>query len=134
MNILYVTLSYPPRIGGGGNHLHCIAKEMTKLGQQTHVIIQWSRWRNDWLWGTTVFSDPPKKYIYEGIQVSKLGFPSSVRLQMLPWVIAYYGALHLLMGRSVRNISKMIQPFFRASANAPDIIHAIRSGREFLVQ
>lgn len=134
MNILYVSLCYPPRIGGGGNHLHLVAKECAKFSEHVQVIIQWSRWRRDWLWGTTFFSDPQKKYFYEGISVSSLGFPLSVRLRMLPWIFAYYGAYHFLMGLSVRHISRLMHPFFINSLNSPDIIHAIRAGREFLVQ
>lgn len=134
MNILYVSLCYLPRIGGAENLMHLTAKEMSESGHRVKAIIQWSRWRRDWLWGSTMFSDPPKEYIYEGISVSQLGFPLTVRFKMLPWVFAYYGAGHLLMGPSVKRISSIMLPYFNNSSNAPDIIHALRAGREFLVQ
>jgi glycosyltransferase involved in cell wall biosynthesis len=134
MKILYTAVCYPPRIGGGELHLHRIAKELAVNGHCVHVINQWSRWRRDWLWGTTVLPDPAKEYRYEDIPVSQLGFPFTTRLKMTPWVFCYYGVWHLLMGQSVRHIARLMEPFYVASANSPEIVHAVRMGREFLVQ
>ena len=134
MNILYTAVCYPPRIGGGEIHLHCIAKELVRTGHQVHVINQWSRWRRDWLWGTTVFSDPPKQYRYEDISVSQIGFPIKIRIKMLPWTVSYYGAYHLLMGSSIRHIADLMEPYYEESTNSPMLVHALRMGREFLIK
>ncbi len=134
MNILYAAVCYPPRIGGGEIHLHRVAKELAGRGHEVQVISQWSRWRRDWLWGTTVFSDPPARYQYEGIDVSRLGFPLSTRVRMFPWVISYYGAYSLLMGTAVQGVARLMRPSFEAEVDSPQIVHALRMGREFLVK
>jgi len=104
------------------------------MEQRVRVVNQWSRWRRDWLWGSTIFTDPAKSYVHEGVPVSQLGFPVSARLRMLPWVVAYYGAYHLLMRKSVRHIARSMGPFYEQAAGQPDVIHGVRMGREFLVQ
>lgn len=134
MNIAYAAVCYLPRIGGGEIHLHHVAKEMLARGNRVHVISQWSRWRRDWLWGTTVFSDSAERYKYEGISVSRLGFPVWTRVKMFPWVISYYGAYSLLMGSAVRRIARLMQPWFEGELGSPQIIHTVRMGREFLVK
>jgi glycosyltransferase involved in cell wall biosynthesis len=130
MKILYVAPSYPPSIGGAQIHLHALATAIRSLGNEVSVISHWSEVRTDWLWGTTVFSRPAKQYEYEGISVSRLGFPFRTRAAMLPWVLVYY----LLMESSVRKISGHMLPYFAEAAGLPSLIHATRIGREFIVR
>jgi glycosyltransferase involved in cell wall biosynthesis len=130
MQILYVAPSYPPSIGGAQIHLHALAKAIRSLGNEVSVISHWSDVRTDWLWGTTVLSGPAKRYEYEGVTVSRLGFSFWTRAAMLPWVLVYY----LLMEPSVRKISGHMLPYFAEAAGAPSLVHATRIGREFIIR
>ena len=130
MEILYVTTSYPPALGGAQIHLHSLASAIRDRGHGVRVVTQWSRYRNDWLFGSTVFSDPPKNYEYRGIEVSQIGFPPLTRLMMAPWVLLYY----FLMSASVRRVSSHILPFLPQAGMEPALIHATRIGREFIAR
>lgn len=128
MNILYVTNLYPPAIGGTQVHLHALAKEIKIAGNQVHAITFTSRFRNDWLRLSTIFSEGKKHYVFEGIDVSRIGFSRITRLRMLPWVLSYYA----LIGHSARKLSACMVPYVENLAGTPSLVHATRNGREFL--
>jgi glycosyltransferase involved in cell wall biosynthesis len=123
VNILYTAVCYPPRIGGGELHLHRIAKELAVSGHRVHVINQWSRWRRDWLWGTTVFPDPAKEYRHEDTPVFQLGFPlgAPVPVGMLA-DMAERNALRLRQSGASRTILfACMAPFSFVSASPEDV-------------
>lgn len=133
MDIAYVSVLYPPSIGGGQLHLHSIAKTVASLGHRVRVVSQWSRSRSDWLYGATIRSDPAAEYTYEGIPVSRLGFRRETRRRMLPWVLAY--RQKPLRERAIRRIADLMRPYVAAAARGPcDVIHAVRGGCEFLAR
>jgi glycosyltransferase involved in cell wall biosynthesis len=130
MHILYVSNLYPPAIGGTQLHLHSLAKEIKAVGHRVHVLTFTSRFRNDWLRLSTIFSEPEKHYVYEGLDVSQIGFSRMTRLRMLPWALSYYA----LIGPAVRRISACMLPYVENLAGAPSLVHATRNGREFLAR
>ena len=130
MRILFAALSYPPAIGGAQYNLHCLAKTMKNMGHEVSIINQVSDVRTDWLVAATIGSGCAKKYEYEGINVSQLGFSLGTRARMLPWVVCYY----LMMGTVIKRISGYMLPYFVASAGWPSVVHATRIGREFIVR
>lgn len=130
-DILYVTTSYPPAIGGAQIHLHCLAMAVRDLGHRPRVITHWSSGpRSDWLLGTTISSGPARTYELDGVSVSQIGFPLATRLAMLPWAGLYYP----LMPAAVARIAGLMGPSFRALVERPAVIHASRIGREFIVR
>jgi glycosyltransferase involved in cell wall biosynthesis len=131
MNVLYVSLSYPPSIGGGEIHLHRLAKEIERQGHRVRVVTQWSRSRSDWVYGATTRSDPARAYEHEGVPVTQLGFRPATRMRMLPWAVAY--RRRVLRGTAIRRISALMRPYFAAAAGGRvDLVHAVRMGPEFL--
>jgi glycosyltransferase involved in cell wall biosynthesis len=130
-DILYVTTSYPPAIGGAQIHLHRLAMAMQDLGHRARVITHWSSGpRSDWLLGTTICSGPATTYALDGVAVSQIAFPLATRFAMLPWTCLYYPA----MAAAVANIAGLMGPSFRALVERPTVIHASRIGREFIVR
>ena len=130
MNILYASTLYPPAIGGSQMHLHCMAKVVQSLGHGVQVATYTSRYRSDWLRLTTYRCETPEDYSYEGIPVSRLGFPRSVRMRMVPWASLYY----FLMGPAVRRIAHWTRREMERIAQAPSVVHVTRNGREFLAR
>ncbi len=130
MNATYVSNLYPPAVGGSQIHLHCLAKCVKSVGNQVSVITMASRYRNDWLRLSTVLTDREKRYDYEGVPVTQIGFPWDVRAQLLPWAAAYYFS----MGLATKEISRRMLPYFENLSPAPSIVHVTRNGREFLAQ
>jgi glycosyltransferase involved in cell wall biosynthesis len=130
MRILYVSNLYPPAIGGAQIHLHCLAKAMKRDGNEVSAITLTSRWRNDWLRLSTVCMDGQKHSEFEGVEVSQIGFPASVRARVLPWALVYYA----MTGLAVRAISGYMLPYFEAYSPVPSLVHATRNGREFLAR
>ena len=130
MNILYVSTSYPPAIGGAQIHLHYLAKAIKELGNDVNVLTNWSTNRNDYLLGTTVFADKELNYQYEGVQISQVGFSKLQKLSLLPWVLSYY----FLMEPAIHKISSYYSPYFESLAHRPSLVHASRIGREFIIQ
>lgn len=130
MNILYVSNLYPPAIGGSQLHLHCLAKEMQKSGNQVCAITLTCRFRRDWLRLSTLCAEAESHHEYEGIEVFQLGFTRKTRLYMLPWALGYYA----LIGPAAKKISTYILPYIEAISDKPQLVHATRNGREFLSQ
>lgn len=130
-DILYVTTSYPPAIGGAQIHLHRLARAVREWGHRPRVITQWSTGpRSDWLLGTTIASGPARQYALDGVEVSQIGFPLATRLAMLPWALVYYSVIPA----AVAAISGRMAPSFRTLSGHPDIVHASRIGREFIAR
>ncbi|HOZ48560.1 MAG TPA: glycosyltransferase family 4 protein [Candidatus Hydrogenedentes bacterium] len=130
MNILYVSTLYPPCIGGAQIQLHCLAKAMQAAGHGVKAITLTSRKRQDWLRLSTVFGEQERNYTYEGVEVTQLGFSPATRARMVPWASAYYG----LIGPSVRRLAALTRPYVERHANAPDLVHVTRIGREFIAK
>lgn len=130
MRILYISTVYLPAIGGAQTHLHYLAKTIKGMGNEVDLLTHTSLYRRDWLRLSTVFSEKEMSYEYEGIQVSQIGFPLSVRIRMVPWALIYYG----FFGPSVRNLSKYMIPYIERFSPSPDLLHATRIGREFIVR
>lgn len=131
MDVRYASLAYPPSLGGGEIHLHCLAGEVARRGHTVAVVTQWSRTRHDWLAGATVCCDPPRSYVHEGVPVTQLGFDRATRLRMVPALVAYkqrWGR-----GRAIRRIAGLMRSDFEAAVGPrPDLVHTLRIGREFL--
>jgi glycosyltransferase involved in cell wall biosynthesis len=130
LDILYVSTLYPPSIGGAQIQLHCLAKAMKQTGHGAHVITLAGNNRQDWLRMSTVFPEPTKKYQYEGVDVTQLGFPLRTRVRMLPWAVCYYALIRVASAR----IASYTYPNIEAAANAPSLVHVTRIGREFIAQ
>jgi glycosyltransferase involved in cell wall biosynthesis len=127
MKLLYASNLYPPAMGGAQLHLHCLAKAMQSGRNDVSVVTHTCRHRTDWLRLSTVQTEPDLHLEYEGIPVWQLGFSAFARARMLPWALAYYG----LIGPATRNISLHALKAL-SSLDPPDVVHAIRNGREFL--
>jgi len=131
MDILYVSVRYPPSLGGGEIHLHCMAKMLAQRGHRVRVVNQESSPSSSWLKGTTTRCYPPRRYDHEGVPVSRLGFAGATRLRMLPWALTY--RQKPLRGVAIRRLSALMRPYFATAAAGPtDVIHAVRMGPEFL--
>lgn len=133
MKILYASFCYLPNVGGGEVQLHELARGLLGRGHAVRVVCQWSRPREDWIWGATWSTDPPESYEYEGVSVARLGFSLARRLAMLPWVLSYRRGPRLARLAS-RRIAGLYAPRFEEVAGRPEIVHAIRMGQEFLAR
>jgi glycosyltransferase involved in cell wall biosynthesis len=129
MKLLYASNLYPPAMGGAQLHLHCLAKAMRAAGNDATVVAHTCRHRTDWLRLSTVCTEPNRHFKYEGIPVWQLGFSPLTRIRILPWALCYYS----LIGPAVRNISHHALDAL-LSLEPPDIVHAVRNGREFLTR
>ena len=130
MDILYISNLYPPSIGGSQVHLHRLAKTMQSNGNRVSVITMTTRPRTDWLRLSTVLSEKESRFVYEGIDVWKIGFSARTRLHMAPWALLYYA----FMGVSVRRIAALMSQQVEQGTPVPAIVHATRNGREFLAR
>jgi len=130
MKILYSTTSYPPAVGGAQIHMHSLATNMINLGNDVRVVTQWSKNRNDWLWGTTFFAPKKKDFNFDSVSVFQIGLSLQTRIQIIPWIFAYY----LNMESSVKNISAYMMPYIEKLKFNPNIVHATRIGREFIAK
>ena len=128
MRILYVSNLYPPSIGGAQLHLHRLAKEMQKAGNQVSVVTLTCRNRRDWLRLSTICSEPRNHYAYEGIEVSQLGFTKKNSTVHAPRALGYYA----LIGPAARKISAHMLPYLEEMAKGPQLVHGTRIGREFI--
>ena len=130
MRILYVSSLYPPSIGGAQIQLHCLAKAMKEAGHDVSALTFTSGNREDWLRLCTVRTEEEKRYEYEGIDVTRIGFPWTTRARMLPWAMAYYA----LIGPSTRRLAAHTLPHVERLAGEPSLIHLTRIGREFVAR
>jgi glycosyltransferase involved in cell wall biosynthesis len=130
MHVTYVSNLYPPAVGGAQIHLHCLAKGVKRAGKQVSVITLTSRYRRDWVRLSTILTDREKRYSYEGIAVTQIGFPWDVRVRLLPWAATYYAC----MGLATKKIANFMLPYFEKLDPPPSIVHVTRNGREFLAQ
>jgi glycosyltransferase involved in cell wall biosynthesis len=130
MRILYISNLYPPAIGGSQVHLHCLAKAMQEQGNDVEVVTHTCRHRTDWLALSTVRTEKDQHFIFEGVPVWQMGYSLRTRTRILPWALGYYA----LMPQAVRAISSEAGELFNRQIARPDIVHATRNGREFIVQ
>ena len=110
--------------------MHCLAKAISGMGCDVNVITLTSRYRTDWLRLSTIATEEQRRYAYEGIPVSQIGFSRGTRLLLLPWALSYYA----LMKPAVKAISRYMLPFFESLPCHPSLVHATRNGREFLTR
>ena len=89
MDLIYASVPYPPSVGGGQLYTHSLARSMSTRGHRVRAVCQWSRTRNDWLYGATLRCREPANYDHEDVPVDRIGFAVRTRLRMLPWVFAY---------------------------------------------
>jgi glycosyltransferase involved in cell wall biosynthesis len=128
MRLLYTLTAYPPYLGGAQLHQHILAQQLQKR-HAIQSICHWQKNRTDWLLGTTLKA-PSRKYDYEidGIPVHRLGFSAWEKLQMAPFVAAYYPFMALALPAIARHFAHHLLPFAAKS----DLIHNVRIGREGL--
>lgn len=129
MNLLYTATAYPPSVGGAQFHMHALARALAPR-HRVQVVSQWDRHRTDWLLGTTVFAPRARDYLQDGIPVHRLGFSIAERTGMAAWVGAYYPAMAFAVPRLARTLERHLRPF----ADAADLVHNVRIGREVLTQ
>jgi glycosyltransferase involved in cell wall biosynthesis len=130
MDLLYVSSIYPPAIGGAQLQLHYLAKAMKEAGERVNVLTYTARNREDWLRFSTVSCETEARYEYEGVPVTRIGFPWSTRLRMLPWAAGYYA----MVGPAARRIAALTLPHLDRWCGRPDLIHLTRIGREFIAR
>ena len=133
VNILYASLCYVPSVGGAAIHLHRVACELVSWGHQAQVITQWIRPRNDFLFGSTLRTDPPRTYVQDGIPVQQIGFDRWTQRLMFPWVHLYHRAPFEARPLLIPAISRLMRRSFEGAVSGPvDLVHAGRTGTEFL--
>lgn len=110
--------------------MHQIALQLVKSGHRLRAICLSDRNRQDWLRLATVFCEKDGHYEQDGIPVHRLGYDRRTRRAMLPWALLYYPTLTATAGR----LADLIAPHLERVLGRPDLIHASRIGREFLIQ
>lgn len=127
MNLLFTLTAYPPSIGGAQLLAHNLAKQLI-VRHRLHVVTQWSERRTDWLLGTTLHAPPAAHYEVDGIPVDRITLSLDRRRQLAPWVWSYF----LLQKFSLPRIAQCLADQIEEFANAADVIHNTRIGREGL--
>src|SRR5438876_7531479 len=117
------TTAYPPSIGGVQAYVADLKTRLTEY--EVDVATLWTRNRTDWLLGTTVSLGPSDSTADARI----LGWPTSVRLRMLPWVASYYALIPVAAERIARMMAPYVEDLLRPEHV---LIHNHRIGREFL--
>ncbi len=130
MQLLYLSPLYPPSIGGAQTYMHQLALALRKSGHSPRAICLSDKNREDWLRLATSFCEPDGSYVQDEIPVHRLGYDRRTRLLMLPWALLYYPSLTLTAGR----LADLVLPHLERVAGQPEVIHASRVGREFLLQ
>ena len=112
--------------------MHCLAKQMQRLGERVRVVTHASRNRTDWLRLSTIWPDPARQYQYDDVPVFQVGYSRACRLRMLPWMLSYY----INMPTAVRHIAELISREMPAEwgGETPSLVHVSRIGREFLAR
>ena len=129
LDVLYTSTLYPPAIGGAHNYLHRVARALAER-HRVHVVTHSAEYRRDWLRLSTVAGPGPRHYEHEGVPVAQLGLTVGARLAVAPWAAAYYAA----PGPAARAVARRMGGALAALAGAPDVVHAVRIGREFLTR
>ena len=128
MHTLFSNTAYPPYIGGTQLHMHLLAQELSHK-HTLKVVTHWDKNRTDWLLGATIFSPgEEKKYVIDGIPVTRLGFSWLEKLYLAPWA----GIYPFLQGLSVQQISALIEKKIMPLAADAELVHNWRVGREGL--
>ncbi len=129
LDVLYTSTLYPPAIGGAHNYLHRVARALAAR-HRVHVVTHSAEYRRDWLRLSTVAGPGPRRYEHEGVPVAQLGLSLGARLAVAPWAAAYYAA----PGPAARAVARRVGGALAALAGTPDVVHAVRIGREFLTR
>jgi glycosyltransferase involved in cell wall biosynthesis len=128
MRLLYTLTAYPPYLGGAQLHQHILAQQLQSR-HSIQSICHWQKNRTDWLLGTTLKA-PSKEcnYKIDDIPVHCLGFSAWEKLQMAPFIAAYYPFMAIALPAIARHFIHHLLPFAAKS----DLIHNVRIGREGL--
>jgi glycosyltransferase involved in cell wall biosynthesis len=133
LRILYASFGYLPLIGGGELQLHGVARRLRARGHAPRVVCQRARPVDDWIDDATVAADPGGESEVDGVPVVRLGPSGARRRALAPWV-----ALYRTYGRASpfasRRIAGLLAPDLARAAGAPQIVHAVRMGQEFLAR
>ncbi len=125
MHILYTTTSYPPAIGGAQHYLHLLNQSMLNHNHSSRVVTFWTENRYDWLLGTTLKVATNHSFsTIDGIEVQRIGIPSKIKLEMLPWILTYY----LQPKISQRRIGVLLAELLREDNNDIQLVHNTRIG------
>lgn len=128
MNLLFTSTAYMPSIGGAQIHHHYLAKALSKR-HKISVLCHWNKNRTDWLLGTTIKAPAQTRdYVYENIPVRRIGLSLKEKLYLAPYVPIYYPAMHV----ALNGISPVLEQHINNVAQAADLIHNVRIGREGL--
>jgi glycosyltransferase involved in cell wall biosynthesis len=119
------TTAYPPSIGGVQGYLADLCARLEKF--EAEVLTMWLERRTDWLLGSTLRLGPSAPEDAKGVR--RIGWSSSARMRMAPWVLGYYAMVPIAARRiaaaMVPELDRMIKPDHV-------LIHNHRIGREFL--
>ena len=127
MNLLFTLTAYPPALGGAQLLMHDLARQLMAR-HDVQVVTQWDTQRSDWLLGTTLNAPVEAlRYHVDGVPVTRLNLPTSVRRRLAPWVAAYFVAQAPALRRIAAALADALEPL--ASA---DLVHNCRIGREGL--
>ena len=94
MNILHTLTAYPPSTGGAQLHHHQLIKTLIKH-HNVQILTYWDQNRTDWLLGTTLkANNNSTSYVFEGVNINKIGFLWDEKIKMLPYLLGYYSFMH----------------------------------------
>jgi glycosyltransferase involved in cell wall biosynthesis len=128
VDLLFTSTAYPPAVGGAQLLMHELARAL-RPRHAVRVLTQWDTNRTDWLLGTTLrVPTEEKEYEIDGIAVARLALPAASRRRLAPWVAVYPVA----QGAAIRRIAAALAPEVARRAQAADLIHNCRIGREGL--
>lgn len=126
MNILHTLTAYPPSTGGAQLHHHQLIKTLIKH-HNVQILTYWDQNRTDWLLGTTLkANNNSTSYVFEGVNINKIGFLWDEKIKMLPYLLGYYGFMHW----SINGLSSLILEKFKQMQDGIDLVHNVRIGRE----
>jgi len=126
MKLLFTITAYPPAIGGGQIHAQQLAKALSPR-HAIEVFTFWKRNRTDWLLGTTLRTPAAAEdEVIDGLTVHYPGFSRSEKLKMLPFVLGYYPMMDVCLPA----LAELLRPHIEAYAQAAELIHHVRIGRE----
>jgi glycosyltransferase involved in cell wall biosynthesis len=109
----------------------CANHRSDDISNDIQVVSHWDRNRTDWLLGTTLKAPSQgRDYEVDGMPIHRLGITAAQKLQLLPWVLAYYPAMAIALPRIAAGLVKQLLPY----ADRADLVHNVRIGREALTE
>jgi glycosyltransferase involved in cell wall biosynthesis len=110
---------------------HCSNHRSDDISNDIQVVSHWDRNRTDWLLGTTLKAPSQgRDYEVDGIPIHRLGITAAQKIQLLPWVLAYYPAMAIALPRIAAGLVTQLLPY----ADRADLVHNVRIGREALTE